>query len=99
MPLRHAIAALTALLALPPAVARAQGMPCAPREQVLEVVIDRLGQVRQATGTDARIEVFAAPDGRWSILAHPPDGRTCLLASGTAFEPTGGLQPARGRPT
>lgn len=102
MPLRHAIAALAALLALPPAVARAQGMPCAPREQVLQLVIDRLGQVRQATGaagTDARIEVFAAPDGRWSILAHLPDGRTCLLASGTAFEPTGGLQPARGRPT
>lgn len=91
---------LLLLLALPlPALA--QGMPCAPRERMLEIVIDRLGEVRQATGTAGRgatVELFAGPEGTWSILLHLPDGRSCLIANGTGFEATGGLQPARGRP-
>jgi hypothetical protein len=91
---------LPLLLALPlPALA--QGMPCAPRERMLEIVIDRLGEVRQATGTAGRgatVELFAGPEGTWSILLHLPDGRSCLIANGTGFEATGGLQPARGRP-
>jgi hypothetical protein len=68
---------------------------------MLEIVIDRLGEVRQATGTAGRgatVELFAGPEGTWSILLHLPDGRSCLIANGTGFEATGGLQPARGRP-
>ena len=91
---------LPLLLALPlPALA--QGMPCAPRDRMLEIVIDRLGEVRQATGTAGRgatVELFAGPDGSWSILLHLPDGRSCLMANGSDFEATRGLQPARGRP-
>jgi hypothetical protein len=87
-----------------PQAASAQSMPCAPRERMLEVVIDRLGGVRQATGTaghggtGAQMELFADPDGGWSLILHLPDGRSCLLANGTEFQATGGLQPARGRP-
>lgn len=92
---------LPLLLLTQPLPALAQGMPCAPRERMLEIVIDRLGEVRQATGTAGRgatVELFAGPEGSWTILLHLPDGRTCLMANGTNFEATGGLQPARGRP-
>jgi hypothetical protein len=93
------IAPLLALIL--PQTALAQGIPCAPRERMLEIVIDRLGGVRQATGTagpGAQMELFADPDGGWSLILHLPDGRSCLLANGADFQATGGLQPARGRP-
>jgi hypothetical protein len=93
------IATLLALML--PQAALAQGIPCAPRERMLEIVIDRLGGVRQATGTAGRgaeMELFADPDGGWSLILHLPDGRSCLMANGADFRATGGLQPARGRP-
>lgn len=84
-----------------PAVAAAQTLPCAPRERVLAHVIDQRGEARMATGQAAQgasIELFAAPNGTWTLLLNLPDGRTCLLANGEGFEATGGLQPARGAP-
>lgn len=84
-----------------PAVASAQTLPCAPRERVLAHVIDQRGEARMATGQAAQgasIELFAAPNGTWTLLLNLPDGRTCLLANGEGFEATGGLQPARGAP-
>ena len=90
-----------AVLATLPWPALAQGIPCAPRERVLSHVIDTLGGVRQAEGVagqGARMELYADPDGAWTLLLHLPDGRTCLLAGGSGFRPSGGLQPARGRP-
>jgi hypothetical protein len=93
-----AAAALAASIATP---SFAQGIPCAPREQMLQIIIDRMGGVRQATGEGghgSRMELFASPDGEWVMVLHLQDGRTCLLASGNEFEPTSGLQPARGIP-
>lgn len=92
---------ILAAAVLLPGPALAQGIPCAPRERVLAHVIDTMGGVRQAEGVagqGTRMEVYADPDGAWTILIHLPDGRACLLAGGTEFQPTGGLQPARGRP-
>lgn len=88
-------------VALTPLPGLAQAIPCAPRERVLSHLIDRLGAVRQAeglAGQGARMELYADPDGGWTVLLHLPDGRSCLLAGGSEFRPTGGLQPARGRP-
>jgi hypothetical protein len=88
------------LAAALPGAAPAQSVQCAPREQVLHV-IDRLGQRRQAAGDlnqGARMELFSAESGAWSLIVHLPDGRACLLAHGDAFSAMGGLQPARGRP-
>jgi len=82
-----------------PAVA--QSVPCAARERVLSYVIDTRREQRLATGTaqsGATIDLFAAESGSWSLVLHLPDGRACLLANGTGFEATQGLQPARGNP-
>jgi len=100
MPHRLVPLALAALMAAPPPAA-AQAIPCAPRERVYEFLIDRMGETRRATGTagqGARMEVFAAEGGSWSVVLHLPDGRACILANGQDFEGTGGLQPARGIP-
>ncbi len=80
----------------------AQGIPCAPREHLLRIIIDQLGESRQASGTagrGAQMALFAGESGSWSMVLFLPDGRACLLASGAGFEATGGLQPARGMPT
>lgn len=95
----HRLLLATALLF--PGAASAQTLPCAPRERVLAFVIDQRGEARMATGQAAQgasIELFAAPNGTWTLLLNLPDGRTCLLANGEGFEATGGLQPARGAP-
>lgn len=92
---------LAAALLLLPQLAAAQSIPCAPRERVLEILIDRMGETRRATGTagpGARMEVFAGEEGNWTIVLHLPDGRACIMANGHGFEVTGGLQPARGIP-
>lgn len=92
--------ALAALL-LVPAAAPAQTLPCAPRERVLAFVIDQQHQTRLAAGDAARgagIELFAGDSGQWTLLLNLPDGRSCLLAAGSNFSATGGLQPARGNP-
>ena len=80
----------------------AQGIPCAPREHLLRIIIDQLGETRQAAGTlgrGAQMALFASEGGSWSMVLFLPDGRACLLANGTGFEATGGLQPARGLAT
>lgn len=79
----------------------AQTIPCAPREQMLRIVIDQLGETRQASGVagrGAQMALFASESGSWTMLLFLQDGRACLLANGAGFQPSGGLQPARGNP-
>jgi len=86
---------------LDPQIAAAQTIPCAPRDQVLEFLIESMAETRQAVGTAGRgtlMEVYAGDSGSWSIVLHLPDGRSCLLANGTGFEAMHGLLPALGRP-
>lgn len=70
---------------------------CAPRPQVLDILADRYGEGRRAIGIAADgsvMEIFAAPTGTWSLTVTLPDGRTCLVASGTAFEAMDETPPA-----
>ncbi len=63
---------------------------CAPRQQVLEQLRDRYGETRQSMGLSAEdtvIEMFAShSSGSWTITVTLPNGLTCLVASGQAFE-------------
>lgn len=96
-----AFALAAALAALMPFAATAQELPCAPREQVLSAVIDRIGAERLALGRAAEgatIELYATQGGNWTLLLNLPDGRSCLLGAGDGFEATQGLQPPRGAP-
>ncbi|WP_323035018.1 hypothetical protein [Pararhodobacter sp.] len=97
----RSLGSVAASLVIAATPAAAQSLPCAPREQVLQFVIDQRGEERLATGVanrGATLDLFAASSGTWSLVLHLPDGRSCLLANGTGFDATHGLQPARGNP-
>jgi len=68
-----------------------QGMRnCAPRQAVLDRLADGYGEARQSMGLGANnqvVEVFASDaTGTWTITVTMPNGLTCLVASGQAFE-------------
>jgi len=63
---------------------------CAPRQAVLDRLAVGYGETRQSVGLGANnqvVEVFASDaTGTWTITVTLPDGLTCLVASGQAFE-------------
>lgn len=77
-----AIAALCAS----PAVAN----NCVPFDQFdtfLSEVHHERPVMRALTHNGAMVMIYAAQDGEtWTAVAVGPDGRTCLLASGSAFD-------------
>ncbi|MDB2407140.1 hypothetical protein N9W17_01230 [Jannaschia sp.] len=89
--LNAALFALTSaallLFALP---GRAQTQNCGPRDTVVERLADRFGETRRGIGLATQnrvVEVFASDDtGSWTVTVTLPDGRTCLIASGQAWE-------------
>jgi hypothetical protein len=65
------------------------GPQCDSRAVVTAFLADRYGETRRAfglAGEAAVMELFAADaTGTWSITMTLPDGRMCLMASGTGF--------------
>ncbi|MGI3165469.1 hypothetical protein [Pseudooceanicola sp. 200-1SW] len=63
---------------------------CAPRDVVLDRLAEGYGETRKSIGLgsdNAMIEVFASDDsGTWTITVTSPQGITCLIASGQAYE-------------
>ncbi|MEM8555900.1 MAG: hypothetical protein AAGF71_13875 [Pseudomonadota bacterium] len=71
----------------------AQSQParnCAERDMILQRLNSNYGETRQSVGLGANnslVEIFASDKtGTWTITVTMPDGRTCLIASGQAFE-------------
>ena len=81
------VAAALMLFAAP---AQAQGTNCGPRDTVIARLSSGYGETRRGIGlggTDRVVEVFASPEtGTWTVTVTLPDGRTCLVASGQAWE-------------
>lgn len=73
---------------------------CGPREIVVDRLADGYGETRQSMGLGANnsvVEVFASDaSGTWTITITSPNGVTCLVASGQAFEPLVEALPAKG---
>lgn len=63
---------------------------CAKRPVMVEKLNERFGESPQSTGLTPGgqiIEVFAHPGtGTWTILLTLPDGTSCMMASGQAYE-------------
>ena len=77
----------------------AQTQNCAPRDVVLEKLAEDFAETRRAIGLGAEnvvVEIFAAETGSWSIIVTFPNGATCLVASGEAFEMILEPLPAKG---
>lgn len=63
---------------------------CAMRSHVIERLAAAYGETRQSIGLGANnqvVEVFASREtGTWTITVTNPNGLTCLVASGQAYE-------------
>ncbi len=72
------------------AAQQVQARTCAPREDVVKRLTKAYGETRRGIGIarqGAVIEVFASDQtGSWTITVTLPDGMTCLIASGQAYE-------------
>ena len=75
---------------------------CDSREAVTALLADRYNETRRAVGIAgeaAVMELFAADStGTWSITMTLPDGRMCLLASGSNYESVTEALPKTGNP-
>lgn len=96
-----ALAAAAALNMMTAGMAIAQQTRnCGPRELVLSRLAEGYGETRQSMGLGANnavIEVFASDEsGTWTITVTSPNGVTCLVASGQAFEELVEALPAKG---
>ena len=86
-----ALCAGLGLIAVTASAASAQSTRnCAPRDTVVERLASKYGESRQSMGLGANnavVEVFASDEsGTWTITVTAPNGLTCLVASGQAFE-------------
>lgn len=74
-------------MALSPAQAQSN---CATHEAVVARLAEKFGEVRQSLGiaqNNSLIELFASKEtGTWTITMTLPNGSTCLVAAGDAFE-------------
>ena len=73
---------------------------CGAREAVVQRLSETYGETRQSIGLgpDNRVvEVFASEEtGTWTITVTTPNGVTCLVASGQAYEKLAEALPAKG---
>lgn len=90
------------LLALAAGQAHAQNTArnCGPRDAVVTRLAEKFGETRQSIGVAANnsvVEVYASHDsGSWTITVTLPNGMTCLVASGQAFETLAEALPPKG---
>lgn len=96
--------ALSLGLALPALLPiRAEAQPqCAPHDVVAHRLADLYGESRQTIGLaqdNTVMEIYAAQQtGTWTLTVTLPNGLTCLVAAGTAFETLADPLPAKGDP-
>lgn len=73
-----------------PAAAQTAPSNCGPHDRVLAGLARSYGEapVMIGLGSNAALIEVTASDasGTWTIIVTTPDGRTCLVASGTSFE-------------
>lgn len=78
------------VVAIPATAMAASEANCAERGRIVEKLQDSYGETRHSIGLGANnslVEIFASDEtGTWTITVTMPDGKTCLVASGQAFE-------------
>jgi hypothetical protein len=84
--MRYLLAAVLSIAAMP-ALSAPQ---CGERLNILAQLAGKYGETRRMMGLAANgavIEMFANDEtGTWTATVTGPDGNTCLVASGRAFE-------------
>lgn len=87
------VALILSMAALP---AAAQGVNCADRDVLAGKLSSEHSESQQVIGltADGRlIEVFASPEGTWTLILTRPDGRACVVTYGNSLQ----VAPAKDR--
>lgn len=89
------------ILALSATLTHAQSLRhCAKRDTVVERLAEKYGESRQALGLGTQgavVEIFASESsGSWTITVTMPNGSTCLMATGQAYEELAEVLPKEG---
>lgn len=72
---------------------------CLPHEAAVKILSHEHHEVPVAIALDAAdrvLEVFASPEGTWTITVTSPDGVSCIMGTGEGFE---SIEPERGQGT
>lgn len=94
------VSALAALLFAAPAAAQSM---CGERNRVVDQFRKEFHEAPAAVGLvseDTLLELLTSEKGTWTIIITRPDGASCLMASGVAWEAVGsnaGYLPLGGR--
>jgi hypothetical protein len=98
----HPVLAALATLALA-GTAAAQGNICGEREVIVQRLQEKYSETRQAMGLQQNngvVEIFASSEsGTWTILVTLPNGTTCLVAAGEAWDGNAELAAVPGKKT
>ena len=71
------------------APAMAQQMPCAERNALVGELKEKYKEVAQGvgmTGNGAVMELMTSDKGSWSLVMTMPNGKSCLIATGSGWE-------------
>lgn len=92
-----AIGTVLAALATPAQAQRA--MPCNQRKQIVTVLAQKFEEVEVGAGITPGgqlLEVFASPNGSWTLLLSLPTGQSCMMATGEDWDSKKRLAEAPG---
>jgi hypothetical protein len=73
-----------------PGAPNAIHVPCGKRADVVRLLRENFGEGPIAQGlahTGAVAEVFISSQGNWTIVATSPDGVSCMIGAGRAWQP------------
>lgn len=83
--MRLALALLAILLAFP-ATAQTQ---CAARESIVRLLTNDFGESQAGIGIESGgmiVELYTGITGSWTLIYTRPDGLSCAIAAGVAWE-------------
>jgi Tfp pilus assembly protein PilN len=67
----------------------AQAVPCAPRDQTIDLLKKKYGEEPVFMATDSSgnlVEIFASPQRTWTMLLTAPGRSPCVIGSGMHIE-------------
>ena len=71
-----------------PAAAQRPPPPCAPHDMLVDLLAKRYQEsvIGTGIGKDALVELLVSPTGTWTMIVTRPEGLSCLVAAGEAWE-------------
>jgi len=86
---RFFIIVVAGIIFSPICASAAERLPCGERAKIVEVLKAKHKEVGQARGlmTNTQlVEVFVSPSKSWTILVSFPNGSSCIMAAGEAWD-------------